>query len=104
MLMAPHGRDFSAVLMDICMPVMNGHECTRAFRAWEAAQRQAGLAAAPMRLPIVAFTANNLEEAYAASLAAGLDSVATKPLRQEETVAALRSRAVEFATHSQRKQ
>ena len=101
------------------MPVMNGHDCTRLFRAWEAAQQRdaAGApplrvpalggaapptmgAAAPMRLPIVGFTASALEETYAASLAAGMDGVSSKPLRQE-TTAGLRARALEFARQRQ---
>jgi CheY-like chemotaxis protein len=107
---APPPR-FHAVLMDMQMPVMSGPESARAFRAWETAQRPAALAAAPeagpppppppLRLPIVAFAANALEEAHAECRAAGMCDVATKPL-WPEAIAALRARATAHARQQQR--
>jgi signal transduction histidine kinase/DNA-binding NarL/FixJ family response regulator len=83
---------FDCVLMDMMMPRMTGPQSARAFRAWEAAQRRAG----PLRLPIVAFTANALEDAAAECRGAGMCDVATKPLRAD-AIAALHARATAYA-------
>ena len=83
------------VLMDMCMPVMSGPEAAAAFREWEL-QRTENALAAPMRLPVVAFTANVLREQHAECIAAGMDAVATKPLQRAD-VEALLQRARAYA-------
>ncbi|MEZ4399576.1 MAG: PAS domain S-box protein [Kofleriaceae bacterium] len=61
------------VLMDIQMPELDGHDATRAIRAWEV-QRGAP------RVPIVAITANAFDDDRAAAAAAGMDDFMAKPI------------------------
>jgi CheY-like chemotaxis protein len=68
-----------AVLTDIQMPIMDGWQLARAFRAWEATQLPLG---AP-RLPIIALSANVLEEHVQQSYDAGMTCHFSKPLRPE---------------------
>jgi CheY-like chemotaxis protein len=81
--LAPNGRDglealttqrFDLVFMDLHMPVMDGLEATRMFRAQEQAS-----GAAPT--PIIALTASAMLEERNLCLAAGMDELLTKPLR-----------------------
>ena len=60
------------ILMDIQMPVMDGHEATRNIRALD--RPDAG------RIPIIAMTANAFREDVEKALDAGMDDVVTKPL------------------------
>jgi signal transduction histidine kinase/CheY-like chemotaxis protein len=64
---------FEIVLMDIKMPGLDGFEASRRIRRVE---EEAG--APPM--PIIALTANAMEEDRRASLAAGIDDFLTKPV------------------------
>lgn len=65
-------NQFSAVLMDIQMPVMDGYEAARRIR--ELPRADAG------NVPILAITANAFEEDVAASLAAGMNEHISKPI------------------------
>jgi PAS domain S-box-containing protein len=76
------GEPFSLILMDVHMPGSDGIEATRRIRAAEAEQ---GLA----RTPIIALTANALEEEREACRLAGMDGFLTKPLDRERLKAAL---------------
>ncbi|MCI9513879.1 MAG: response regulator [Oscillospiraceae bacterium] len=67
--------EFDAILMDVQMPVMNGHDAARAIRALD--RRDAG------RIPIIAMTANAFAEDEKAALAAGMDVHVAKPLDLE---------------------
>ncbi|UTY59895.1 PAS domain-containing protein [Massilia sp. erpn] len=67
-----------AVLMDLQMPVMNGYEATIAIRAL-------GL----VQLPIIAMTANTLEEDRSRALDAGMDAHVGKPIDVDELTATL---------------
>ena len=58
--------------MDIQMPVMNGHEATRAIRNLERADTD--------KLPIIALTANAFIEDIAKSTRAGMTGHIAKPL------------------------
>jgi len=71
---------FDAVLMDIQMPVMDGHAATRHLR------RELGLAT----LPIIAMTANAMPGDLAASRAAGMDDHLGKPFDLDQLVDVLR--------------
>ncbi|MGE0385614.1 MAG: response regulator [Gammaproteobacteria bacterium] len=74
---------YSLVLMDVQMPVMDGHEATRAIRAWE---REAGRAP----VPIIALTAHATREEMEKSLAAGCSSHLTKPIKKSVLLESIR--------------
>jgi PAS domain S-box-containing protein len=76
------GQPFSLILMDVHMPGSDGIEAARRIRAAEA---EGGLA----RTPIIALTANALEEEREACRLAGMDGFLTKPLDRERLKAAL---------------
>ena len=67
--------EFDAILMDVQMPVMNGHEAARAIRALERSDAA--------HIPIIAMTANAFAEDEKAALAAGMDAHVAKPLDME---------------------
>jgi CheY-like chemotaxis protein len=80
---------FEIVLMDIKMPGLDGFEASRRIRA---AERQVG--ARPM--PIIALTANAMEEDRRACLSAGIDDFLTKPVdlaRLAEAIDSARSKS-----------
>ena len=67
--------EFDAILLDVQMPVMNGHEAARAIRALGRPDAK--------RIPIIAMTANAFAEDEKAALAAGMDAHVAKPLDVE---------------------
>jgi signal transduction histidine kinase/CheY-like chemotaxis protein len=67
---------FDLVLMDVQMPVMDGHRATRMVRAWEQATGRP-------RLPIIALTAHALAGEADKSYEAGCDLYLTKPIRKQ---------------------
>jgi two-component system sensor histidine kinase/response regulator len=64
-------NQYSAVLMDVQMPEMDGFEATRQIRAMEKDGRH---------IPIIAMTAHAMPEDRDRCLAAGMDDYVTKPL------------------------
>ena len=68
---SPSGT-YSAILMDIQMPVMDGYEATRAIR--RCGHPEAG------SVPILAMTANAFHEDIANALAVGMDAHIAKPI------------------------
>ena len=75
-----HTGDYELVLMDIHMPVMDGLAATRAIRALPGPRSQ---------VPIIALTADVLQEARDQARAAGVDAFITKPVTQEDLEAAM---------------
>ena len=71
---SPPGN-YSAVLMDMEMPVIDGCEATRIIRA-QANRIRAGI-------PIIAITANALPEDRRKAAESGMDSFITKPVNKE---------------------
>lgn len=67
---------YDIVFMDIQMPVMNGHEATRAIRDLQRPDTD--------KLPIVALTANAFIEDIAKSTRAGMTAHIAKPLDQDK--------------------
>jgi signal transduction histidine kinase/CheY-like chemotaxis protein len=69
-------RDYSLIFMDIQMPVMDGFEATRRIRASSKANAAA--------IPIIAMTANAMQEDREASRNSGMNAHISKPLDIEE--------------------
>ncbi|MBN8414443.1 ATP-binding protein [Halomonas litopenaei] len=81
-------RNFDLVLMDMQMPVMDGLETTRRWRAHEQAMADQGHRV--RRLPVIAVTANVMPEHHRACLDAGMDDVIGKPFSRRELAEMLR--------------
>lgn len=71
---APIGT-YSAILMDVHMPVMNGYEATREIRALDDEERS--------RIPIIAMTADAFAEDVQACLDSGMNGHIAKPINME---------------------
>ncbi len=61
------------ILMDIQMPIMDGHTATQRIRAWEAAEQRP-------HLPIIALTADAYEKDRKAAMESGMDDFMAKPI------------------------
>ncbi len=70
---------FPLVLMDVSMPVMDGHQATREIRAFEA---ENGLKA----VPVIALTGHALKNDREDCLDAGMDDYLTKPVKQLQLI------------------
>jgi two-component system sensor histidine kinase/response regulator len=70
--------DYDVVLMDVQMPVMNGYDATAAIRA-------SGL----RTLPVIAMTANVMEDDRRLAAEAGMNAHLAKPIDVEELIAVL---------------
>lgn len=73
---------YDAILMDVQMPIMNGYEATRTIRNLK--RKDVGT------LPIIAMTANALEEDKEAALKNGMNAHIAKPLDMEVFMEVLR--------------
>ncbi len=83
MLLQSEPGYYDIVFMDIQMPVMNGHEASRAIRASERKDLK--------EIPIIAMTANAFAEDVQASIQAGMNQHIAKPLDIERLVKLLHS-------------
>jgi CheY-like chemotaxis protein len=70
------GRPYQVVFMDWRMPDMDGLECTRQIRARESNTGS--------HLPIVAMTANVMDEDRQACLDSGMDDYMSKPFNTDQ--------------------
>jgi two-component system sensor histidine kinase/response regulator len=77
-------RKYDLVLMDVQMPVMDGHSATRMIREWE---QQSNLSP----IPIIALTAHAFPEEKQRSLAAGCSTHLTKPVRKDTLLNAVQT-------------
>jgi CheY-like chemotaxis protein len=75
-------RSYDVVLMDVQMPVMDGHAATREIRSYEAERGVTGT-------PIIALTAHAIKEDMDKSIAAGCSAHLTKPIKKQVLLAAL---------------
>jgi len=75
-------RRYSLVLMDVQMPIMDGHAATRAIRRWENEEGRPGT-------PIIALTAHAIKEEMDKSKAAGCTTHLTKPIKKDTLLLAL---------------
>ena len=73
-----HPERYDVVLMDIQMPVMNGYDATQELR-------RMGL----KQLPVIAMTANVMDEDRERAAAAGMDGHVAKPIEVEELIATI---------------
>ena len=72
---------YSAVVMDIQMPVMNGYEATRAIRSFPGEYYRT--------LPIIAMSANAYDEDIRASLDSGMNAHIAKPFQPDDLIKTL---------------
>jgi PAS domain S-box-containing protein len=70
------------ILMDVHMPVMDGHEATKKIRTWEADAHQG-------RRSIIALTADAFDEDRQLCIDAGMDEFLTKPVDLDKLTLAL---------------
>lgn len=68
--------EYSLILMDIMMPVMDGYEASRKIRSMKRPDAA--------KIPIIALTANAFAEDITKSIAAGMDAHITKPINGEK--------------------
>ena len=73
---------YDLVLMDIQMPIMDGHEATRRIRALENKELA--------QVPIVAMTANAFDEDRKAAKDCGMNGFISKPIIMDEVLRALK--------------
>ena len=81
-LKAWEAEEWTAILMDVQMPVMDGIAATRLIRRREAEEGRA-------RTPIIALTANAMAHHEAEYLGAGMDALAPKPVELERLLETL---------------
>lgn len=73
---------YDLVLMDIQMPIMDGHQATKAIRSLENKELA--------NVPIVAMTANAFDDDRKAAQECGMNGFISKPINMQEVVQALR--------------
>ncbi|MCE0495327.1 ATP-binding protein [Vibrio salinus] len=71
------GLEYSAILMDCMMPVMDGLTATTIIREWEKKNHKAPV-------PIIALTASVLDEDVVKCFEAGMDAYLPKPYKSEQ--------------------
>ena len=74
--------NYELILMDVQMPIMDGHTATRFIREWEEDNRQP-------QIPILALTAHALQSEVEKSMQAGCTAHLTKPILRQGLLSAL---------------
>jgi CheY-like chemotaxis protein len=74
--------NYELILMDVQMPIMDGHTATRYIREWESDNHQP-------ELPILALTAHALQSEVEKSRQAGCTAHLTKPIQRQALLSAL---------------
>ena len=69
---------YSAILMDVRMPIMDGLEAAKTIRALDRADAK--------RIPIIALTANSFDEDVQLSLQAGMNAHLNKPVEADHLI------------------
>lgn len=80
--LASSPREYSCILMDIQMPVMNGYQATKAIRALTREDAQ--------KIPIIAVTANTFAADLGKAHSAGMNDHISKPIDMEHLMDVLR--------------
>ena len=75
-------KPYDLVLMDVQMPIMDGHTATREIRAYETEQGTAAI-------PVIALTAHAIKEDMERSIEAGCSAHLTKPIKKQTLLTAL---------------
>ncbi|MDR0390801.1 MAG: response regulator [Planctomycetaceae bacterium] len=78
-------KQFSLILMDCQMPVMNGFEATQKIRKLEEARQ------ATKRVPIIALTADTMPDDIERCLRVGMDAFCSKPVNAQKLIEAIKS-------------
>ena len=78
-------QEFDVILMDLMMPVMDGYESSREIRKLENEEKSRGYT------PIIAFTANTLNNDFEKCLENGMDYLMEKPFNAYKFVEILES-------------
>jgi|WetSurMetagenome_2_1015567.scaffolds.fasta_scaffold895197_1 CheY-like chemotaxis protein len=78
-------QQFDVILMDLMMPVMDGYESSREIRKLENEEKSRGYT------PIIAFTANTLNNDFEKCLENGMDYLMEKPFNAYKFVEILES-------------
>ncbi|MBW2619250.1 MAG: response regulator, partial [Deltaproteobacteria bacterium] len=73
---------YDLVLMDIQMPIMDGHAATREIRRWEEENDLA-------KTTVIALTAHAMKEDHQKSIEAGCNGHLTKPIKKADLLAAI---------------
>jgi CheY-like chemotaxis protein len=77
-------NEYDIVLMDVQMPVMDGHESTRTIRAWESEHEK-------QATPIISLTAHAIKEEIDKCIAAGCDTHLAKPVKKTTLIDTIKS-------------
>ncbi len=83
--------EIDAILMDVMMPVMDGHEATRAIRSMERPDAK--------QIPIIAMTASAFAEDRIAAKEAGMNAHLAKPLDVKLVIRTISQYAGKYRTH-----
>ena len=96
-------NECDVLLTDLQMPVMDGIECTKRFRAWEETQQclldEQGLPRRP-RFLIVGMSANSDSQSKQEALDAGMDYFRSKPFVYEDFETIITAHESSFVSHT----